>query len=191
MVFMVQERVVKTDIGEVVLGTGSTSPRGSGPNRNAAFYTYYRCPNGEIQYRPSDQAHRAMYREEGCESLTQYGSFEWNWISCKNPFNQLFLQGGAKEFPLFQVVEFGWHKNPPKVYNELGSHVVVLPQLEGQDIPDFSCPYCTHGVYTQEGYNNHLKGAHKDELDNERLAEAISKGLSAQQRPRVGKAVVE
>lgn len=186
---MDQESVVTTEIGQVVVGGQTTQVRAN-PNRNAGFYMYYRCPNGEIQYAPADVSHRSNFSEEGRQPLRQYGAFEWNWITARHPFDQLFLNGGAKEFTVEQIILMGWHKTPPTVTNNLGALVPVkFPQLDGVDIPDFSCDYCDHGVYTKEGRANHMKVAHKEELEAERMSGAIASGLSGttnSKRPKAG-----
>ena len=62
------------------------------------------------------------------------------WNSFREPWRLLFQRGGAKEFPVDQIVTAHWHLVPP--YRE-----ARFPQLEelkgsGQEIHDFQCPEC-------------------------------------------------
>ena len=57
------------------------------------------------------------------------------WNSFREPWRLLFQRGGAKEFPVEQIVTNHWHLMPP--YRE-----ATFPQIEGLHIHDFQCPEC-------------------------------------------------
>ena len=57
------------------------------------------------------------------------------------PWRFIFQDGGAHEFPLSQIIAYGWHITPP--YRE-----VVFPQLEGVKIYDYFCPECETGTFS-------------------------------------------
>lgn len=57
------------------------------------------------------------------------------WNSFREPWRLLFQKGGAKEFPVEQIVTNHWHLIPP--YRE-----AQFPQIEGLHIHDFQCPEC-------------------------------------------------
>ncbi len=69
-------------------------------------------------------------------ALKHYDSRGVVWNSFVEPWRLIFQKGGAKEFPLEQVIAYHWHIRPP--YRE-----VEFPQLRGLDIVDFECPECT------------------------------------------------
>jgi len=77
-------------------------------------YGYYRQPNGWITMSVVTQLEELQYRREGWTPLSQYGRFEMSSVyEANHPFEALFMQGGAVEMCLEQIVELGYHLNPP------------------------------------------------------------------------------
>ena len=57
----------------------------------------------------------------------------------RSRFYWLFKNGGAKEFPIDQIVAFKWHINPPYEMSK-----EVFPQLEEYELPDpWWCAMCS------------------------------------------------
>ena len=52
----------------------------------------------------------------------------------------IFQLGGAKEFPVEQIIAYRWHVRPP--YRE-----VQFPQLAGVEITNYGCPECEKGIF--------------------------------------------
>lgn len=97
---------------------------------------------------------RVHYEEKGFVFLDRYGQFlpgaprdaspdSYNgtdangafWNPTTEPWRRILQLGGAREFPICQLIEFGWHRNPP--YKGLR-----FPQLEKVKITDLDCPEC-------------------------------------------------
>ena len=98
--------------------------------------------------------------EKGYTRLTQYGTFNPGTAEARAkptsvddrgvPFNaanapymwlMIFQRGGAKEFPVSQIIAFHWHVRPP-------FKGVTFPQLKGVDITDYQCPECDRGLFS-------------------------------------------
>jgi hypothetical protein len=53
------------------------------------------------------------YLRHGWKALDQYGTFKVRPYHVDRPFEVLFLRGGAKELPVKQIIEQGFHFHPP------------------------------------------------------------------------------
>lgn len=160
-------------------------------------YGYYKKRNGYITVSPMTQMEELKYRRMGWEPLPQYGRVEMggSWAA-DHPFENLFMHGGAKEMPLAQVIENAFHINPPTTpgcgmtLNQFHKQhrtecfatvrAVRFPQLDGMDIPTFSCRFCEVAPFPVEAARNqHETVVHKEERKEIRAAESLTKGLSA------------
>lgn len=118
---------------------------------------YYRKLNGWICVGPTTPSNRADFEYKGFTFLPQYGEFANGTNEARaqakavddrgNPWNPaveqwrlIFQRGGAKEFPIDQIIAFRWHLRPP--YRE-----VAFPQLDGVAIINYPCPECEKGVF--------------------------------------------
>ena len=116
---------------------------------------YYRRPDGWIITGGIWSTFRRDFEFKGCQFLPQYGAFTidsvWgtpNKDARSMPFNTaaepwriIFQKGGAKEFPVEQIIGFRWHINAP--YAE-----VTFPQMEGIEVHDLWCPECEDTVFS-------------------------------------------
>lgn len=124
------------------------------PGRGEHGY-YRKAGNGWIVTAPIWHTFRADMEYKGCEFLPRYGAFTidqpWGtpnkdatgarFNSALEPWRIIFQKGGAKEFPVEQVIAFRWHINSP--YAE-----VKFPQLEGVEVHDLWCPECESVVFS-------------------------------------------
>lgn len=102
------------------------------------------------------------FQEKGFARLMSYGTFNPGTAEARArptsidargvPFNaamapdmwkMIFQLGGAKEFPVSQIIAFHWHVRPP--YKG-----VNFPQLRGLDITDYQCPECDRGLFSSQ-----------------------------------------
>ena len=93
--------------------------------------------------------YKADMEYKGLTYLPQYGTFimtgpgglrtkdakGYLWNPADEPWRNILQLGGAKEFPISQIVAFRWHIRQP--YRE-----AKFEQLEGVDIVDYQCPEC-------------------------------------------------
>lgn len=125
----------------------------SGPPERG-LHGYWRKDNGWIiTGNIGTPANRSHFELKGFTALPQYGTFKPGsgdsqaapnetdvngapWNPALEPWRMIFQKGGAKEFPVAQIIAFQWHIRPP--YRE-----VTFPQLAGVDVYDIPCPECT------------------------------------------------
>lgn len=116
------------------------------------FHMYWRMPDqkgkghdGWIAYVASHPNEYAKRTKAGWAPLAHLGSFTHAersvdtrnvpFNSAREPWRVLFQNDGEAEFPITQLIAYGWDITPP--YNE-----VTFPQLAGIDVPRFLCPEC-------------------------------------------------
>ena len=118
---------------------------------------YYKRPDNEwIMALPTSLGNDRDWQMKGFQRLLKYGEFHNGttgekpntrddngvpWNPANEPWRQIFLRGGAHEFPITQVLAYRWHLRPP--YRE-----VKFPQLEGITVTDLECPECDKGVFS-------------------------------------------
>ena len=124
------------------------------------LHGYWRRPdNGWITVAAAFMPNREHYESKGMVYLSQYGQFKPGgpedtvgpdvddkgnpWNPAAEPWKRILQRGGAKEFPLEQIIAFRWHVAPP--YKGID-----FPQLHGADITDYQCPECDRGVYSSQ-----------------------------------------
>ena len=125
------------------------------PGRGRHGY-YRRGDNGWVVVAATTPANRSHYEYKGFTFMPQYGEFANGttggtkkesdargvaWNPADEPWRLILQRGGAKEFPVEQIIAFRWHVRPP--YRE-----VKFAQLEGVKVYDFQCPECTKGLFS-------------------------------------------
>ena len=158
-------------------------------------YGYYRQPNGWITVAAVTDLEELKYRREGWEPLPQYGRFQMaHEYAADHPLEALFMQGGAHELPIDQVIESGFHLNPPVVPScrqlltqnharhdaacMRGARPVDFPQLEGWDGESFQCRFCDRPPFpTEKARGQHEGVMHKDEKSDIRTGQTLADAL--------------
>ena len=156
-------------------------------------YSYYRQANGWITASPATEMEELKYRREGWTPLPQYGRFQFNskYIA-DHPLEMLLMMGGAHELPYEQVIEMGFHLNPPRVpscrklptqfhpaHNAacwVSAQTAQFPQLTGTE-EGFSCRFCPAVKPTQKARDQHEGVAHKDEASSIRTGEVMADSM--------------
>lgn len=117
--------------------------------------------------------------ESGWIRLRQYGGHhpQAGWSAINDPYRPILELGGAKEFPVDQVLALNWHRKPPKGFTRND-----FPQLEGVTLSDVQCRQagCFRWFNNEEDYNKHYSVAHSKVAQNKDLAKALSEsGIAA------------
>jgi len=120
------------------------------------LHGYYRKANGWIVVASTTSGNREGYEYKGGTFLPMYGQFANGtfqgaarerdargvpWNPADEPWRLIFQKGGAKEFPVDQIIAYHWHVRPP--YKE-----AKFPQLQGVEIEDLPCPECDKGIFS-------------------------------------------
>lgn len=131
---------------------------------------YYRKPNKGLEANwivcGDSQIHKqALYLMRGWHALAQYGlvgrasclfesAYKWYPI--------LAHPDGPAEFPVEQILQFGWHRPGGLPPFPPGKNVEVFwPQLAGQELIDFDCPQCENRPFIKAVHlANHLMTSH-------------------------------
>lgn len=138
------------------LSTLYPTPAQTDGQTTKGFHGYYRRPDNEwIVVAPTSMGNAHDWQLKGFERLTKYGEFANGttggkpnitddngnpWNPADEPWRQIFLRGGEREFPITQVLAYRWHLRPP--YKE-----VKFPQLGGLNVTNLECPECDKGVF--------------------------------------------
>ena len=160
-------------------------------------YGYYRKRDGTIGLATITRLERLAYIERGWTHLSQYGAFDMAPYVASHPFEALFMFGGAKEMPVEQVIQMGFHLNPPLVptckqhitqYHRRhtpecwrGAPLAEFPQLAGLSatkLQPYPCEFCTRVLPTPEGRRQHQQVAHKDELGHLQAGRSLAGALN-------------
>ncbi len=171
------------------------------------IFGYYKQPNGWVTVAVTSPMERLYYLEEGWTYLRQYGLFDMNGgYTADHPLELLFINGGAKELPLDQVIEMGFHVKAPQIprcrmaitQNHKKHNTrcfpmvdVVFPQLEDVRTEVYPCfdESCRRSQPGQEfptlaAKKNHEAVMHKEDKSNmglgKVLAESLLKGMGKQ-----------
>ena len=162
-------------------------------------YGYYRQPNGWITVSVTSPMEKLAYLEEGWQ-LLPYGVFDMTTgYTADHPFELLFINGGAKELPVDQVIAMGFHYKPPKIPRcrmaidqRHKKHKpscfpfvpVQFPQLEGVDAREWLCNFDTcgrsvagDGFPTNAAKNQHESVMHREEKNNIRTGQVLAESL--------------
>ena len=162
----------------------------------SGFYMYYMMPNGYVTASPvgKRRSQYNVYLSQGWKPLDDYGTFQFYPYHTDNPFENLFIRGGAKELPVQQIEEFGLHykdikiprcgqtlnqkthiKHEPPCWRRAKS--VVFPQIEGKNLDGPF--YCEKGCSEERDFPT-IKALkqHEDIIHKERQASSdITRGL--------------
>lgn len=152
--------------------------------RDAGQWMYYRWPEYHLNGNPVEKPGRIIkmqhnavaYQDntlrKGLIPLAAYGRFAEYPNMHLDPFRHLFMAGGAKEFPVWQIREYMWHRNPPE-YTLNGQRLKVkFPQIEinpetgnviqdGVELVDVQCPDCKKWFISDGGMRAHAAVDHK------------------------------
>ena len=123
------------------------------PDSWRGAFAYVRKPNGWIAHAPTTIGNKRDYEGRGFRYLLEYGEFimsppggapkskdarDVDWNPFEEPWLKILQMGGAKEFPIDQVIALHWHIRPPY-------RGVTFPQID-QPVHDFQCPECVKPV---------------------------------------------
>lgn len=161
-----------------------TEERISTPSSDVAVRTYkggvlqyYRQPSGEIVLASAAKMDMATRVEMGWAALQKYGVLAADYEAAEHPFAQLFRQGGAKEVPVWQLIEhgftypvFGKDRNE---YYKVDGVKVEFPQLAGTTIPSLEqCPHCDR-TGTHDQIQNHEEVQHQKDMMPVKMARQL------------------
>jgi len=141
-------------------------------------HLYYRLPDGWIGSDNTNEFERIKRIDEGWQPLRQYGVFDFTRRTVDEPFHNLIRNGGAKEFPVDQLIAMGWAYKPPVIDGK----VTEFPQLEGADIPPSKT--CCNRTMTPEAYEQHRSVMHTGAQQQQQLGTAIAEGLKDALKPQ-------
>lgn len=122
------------------------------------------------------------YIKRGATELDQYGEFyltknvEQKWSASLEPFRQILARGGGAEFPVDQVVEFGWHRKPP--YGVKGDPKELFPQLRGVEIHDAQCRQCHRWFKDEESRDKHYEFMHRSVAESRAIGTAVAEAMA-------------
>ncbi|MDP2662629.1 MAG: hypothetical protein Q8R28_18075 [Dehalococcoidia bacterium] len=178
--------------------------------RIAPTYGYYRQANGWVKPATNTRLERLKYIEHGWEYLGQYGAFDMSPYMASHPLDALFMFGGAKELPVDQIIEMGFHLNPPQVPTcrmhitqfhrrhsadcFRGAAPVVFPQLADvapERLRGHSCEFCPRVMPTAQGLFQHQQVAHSKELNNMQAGKSLATALGQGQAQPQGLSEVD
>lgn len=183
------------DYGAVV---NYTSPQATSDRfrRVRPSHVYYLDAKGWVTMGPATRIERSKLEDEGWKPIPGIPAFDVaHFWTANHPFETLFQFQGAKYMPVQQIVEMGYHFNPPlvvacgqpqtekhnhdgKCYE--GARSVVFPQLRGLELEGpFICEYCARdNLATKKAFDQHMEVAHKDERGDLRTGNALASHLA-------------
>lgn len=127
--------------------------------------------------------------DKGMSRLAHYGRFdlqeggEGGNVNL-DPWRRLLRNGGAKEFPVTQLVEMGWHRaksRPPYARR------MTFPQLKGALVNESACKTCGK-LFSSLGDSDmllakHERTAHRDTSQEQGLTRALSEAQAQMSGP--------
>lgn len=168
-------------------------------------YCYYRMPNGWIGVGPVGKRNvdKHRYTDQGWTALdSEYGLIDFlKEYYTNNPFEVLFLRGGAHELPVAQVKALGYDRHPP-ILPRCGlmigqehsrptgrplhfarcwtnTRVAEFPQLAGLELIEVEpCDFCERNDFaTKQGRDQHTRVMHLDEMREITTAREMARGM--------------
>lgn len=111
-------------------------------------WQYWRKKDGRIITgpEPRETLYRT-YQRKGYTPLSQYGLLPTpgSAVPCcpkkfmrTEQYHVLMARGGAKEFPIDQIINAGWHVKPPVIHGK----TIKFPQLKGVAVEEVQCDEC-------------------------------------------------
>ena len=136
-------------------------------------WIYWRKADGRIITGPEPrETMYAIYQRKGFTPLPKYGLLPTPGSPvpcCKGKFMRteqfhcILARGGAKEFPLEQIIPAGWHIRPPVIHGKK----IEFPQIKGRKIEEVACDECDRPIYGLGGttqivttLRQHARAAH-------------------------------
>lgn len=147
-------------------------------------FMYWRKADGWIVTGPAWPQEYARMVQKGMKPLDRYGRFADEprvWDIRRQPYRQLLQQGGASEFTVAQVLELGWHRQPPMAG-------VTFPQLASVNHKDVMCEFCRRPYLSEEDLHRHQSISHRERAQNQQLARIIQ-GASTQADNQIAQAL--
>lgn len=155
---------------------------------------YWKKENGAIvtgQFTPNEYIHNL---KQGWTPYENGPRFLMTETDRRQGFRAFLDAGGAKEFPLRQILEAGWHRKPPVVngkpveFPQLRRDAegrVLVPNAEGVDEPliEPTCPVCRKIYLSIHDLQRHESVAHKDTSTQNQLARLMTDATAGQMAP--------
>lgn len=164
-------------------------------------YSYWRRKDGYITIAPSWAVEYMMNVKTGMQPLDAYGEFTLSRSPSQNfdahhenGWRVILANGGAKEFPVEQIREYGWDKKAPLGLD--AKPLDLFPQLVGEDLTRFKCAHCRRDFITEDDRSKHEQIAHARKSDQTELARQLAAANQANQGPMtdlltmMGKAII-
>lgn len=178
--------------------------RSMGGGVNPFPWGYWRAANGWIvlgQYGPFEfmrQTRKGLtplganngYRDQEVQFLLNTPEYQPNNYRLGGKYAKLLQAGGAKEFPVDQIVELGWHVEPPLIQAASGQWVpVVFHQMEGVEVFQYECGVCGKKSYAltnaeaKKKLRAHESIVHKETSSQSELARLLTEATAGQTTP--------
>jgi hypothetical protein len=160
------------------------APVTAGSKGNTGLFMYWRNSRGWIIIAPGWATEIEEYTMRDFQPLPKYGRFKLEEIPKHQRYTRILERGGAKEFPIDQIVALGWVDNPP--------FGLSFPQLEGIQLHRRTCPYCNKKIVrleenvAQRDIDAHISIAHKEISQSQQLAQSIATALDKVKMPEGG-----
>lgn len=159
-------------------------PDRSGMDRRSFTWMYWRKTDLDIVAAPGWPTEFRRQVVKGMVPLAKYGEFlpddpERGINVNRDAYSRLLAQGGAEEFSVKQVLEMGWHRNPPK--NKRGQPY-EFPQLP-EEITEYPCSFCPKVLLSEVDRRRHESIAHKEISSQSQLARLLGEATSGQIAP--------
>lgn len=195
-------------VPQIFTPTDETAQGGLRDQRGSAPYCYWRKPERVDPDTGAVTPGDIVFGQAGANGvrtktrlrfimLPQYGEYPFNsgrggWDPLIDPYLRLLEKGGIREFSAAQIKEHQWHIRPHRVlrrqieaYEQQGlsreqALLQVMPQLAGEDLTVHRCPSsgCPRTFISQSHVDKHAGIAHKEELRNRDLQNAIAKAIT-------------
>lgn len=165
-------------------------------------FGYYRQPNGWLTAQTVTRLEKVRREERGSKHLQEYGAFDMTPYVANHNFEGLFMFGGAKEMAIDQIIQLGFHLNPPMVPTcrrhitqhhrshmkacWQGARPVEFPQLKGvpeERLQPYRCEFCPKVLPTPEARQQHQQVAHAKELNNMQAGKSLASALQTKTAP--------
>ncbi|MEK7111858.1 MAG: hypothetical protein AAB875_00875, partial [Patescibacteria group bacterium] len=163
---------------------GEPSP---GIGRGCAPHMYWKRPlqwdsPGWVVLGPTNAESFQKYIRMGFMPLFPYGQHITDtkeWRTQLDPYRKILENGGAKEFPVDQVIELGWQRKAPTIKGKS----VEFPQIEGvmefkgRPITNPSCEHCTAVFITDAMLSKHTALMHANQAQSTEFVRTFGKLL--------------
>lgn len=153
-------------------------------------YMYWRKPDGMISVAPAWPSEYMLQVEQGFVPLSKYGQFTLSKSSL-NPdmhhergWRKILALGGGVEFPVEQILEYGWDRKLPLGIK--ADPLDVFPQLRGVEVVRYKCAHCNRDNFlTDQDRSKHEMVMHSERSDQTNLARLLGAAQKENQGPMV------